>query len=477
VADTAGRLLRLLGLLQRQASWAGQELADRLGVDTRTVRRDAGRLRDLGYLVETTPGPGGGYRLGVGSDLPPLLLDDDEAMAVAVVLGISAGAAIPGIERAALATLSRVDRLLPPRLRSQLAALRASTVALMSTPDVVPAESLVTLARACDGHERAMFDYRSRQGEQSDRRVEPHWLVATDRRWYLVAHDLDRRDWRTFRVDRIGAIRLTGHIFEPRPLDDPARLVSESIALAPYLIQARIQVSAPAEEVARRVPADIGVVKAAGARTSILHLGAEDLEWIAGYLVGTGFDFEVAEPVELRDYLAAVGARLASVHERWPAGPGCASGAPSEPRERTLRFVSLTVRMDDATAVLEKYLRAQSEKDLDALVSCWHPAVEVTHPLRPDRSWRGADVYRRQWDRIWRQNPLSRFEVVSSGVIGNRIYLEAMVEHADGTMVPNMNIMEVEEGQIRRARVYTDKVVHDGVGMDDFVQALNPYKS
>jgi hypothetical protein len=133
--------------------------------------------------------------------------------------------------------------------------------------------------------------------------------------------------------------------------------------------------------------------------------------------------------------------------------------------------------MDDAPAVLEKYLKAQREKDLDALVSCWHPAVEVTHPLRPDRSWSGVDVYRRQWDRIWRENPGSRFEVVSSGVIGNRIYLEATVEHADGSMVPNMNIMEVEEGQIRRARVYTDRVVHDGVGMDDFVQALNPHQS
>jgi predicted DNA-binding transcriptional regulator YafY len=270
----------------------------------------------LGYLVETTPGPGGGYRLGVGSDLPPLLLDDDEAMAVAVVLGVSAGAAIPGVERAALATLSRVDRLLPPRLRSQLAALRATTVALMSTPDVVPAESLVRLARACDGHERAMFDYRSRQGERSERRVEPHWLVATDRRWYLVAHDLDRQDWRTFRVDRIGEIRLSGHTFEPRLLEDPARFVSESIALAPYLIQARIKVSAPVEEVARRVPADIGVVKAAGARTSTLHLGAESLEWIAGYLVGTGLEFEVAEPVELRAYMAALGVKLTAAHER-----------------------------------------------------------------------------------------------------------------------------------------------------------------
>jgi ketosteroid isomerase-like protein len=133
--------------------------------------------------------------------------------------------------------------------------------------------------------------------------------------------------------------------------------------------------------------------------------------------------------------------------------------------------------MDDAAPVLDKYLKAQREKDLDALVSCWHPRVEVTHPLRPDRSWSGADLYRRQWDRIWQENPHSRFEVVSSGVIGNRIYLEALVEHADGTMVPNMNIMEVEDGQIRRARVYTDKVVHDGVDMDGFVRALNPNSS
>jgi hypothetical protein len=133
--------------------------------------------------------------------------------------------------------------------------------------------------------------------------------------------------------------------------------------------------------------------------------------------------------------------------------------------------------MDDAAAVLDRYLKAQRDKDLDALVSCWHPEVEVTHPLRPDRSWSGADVYRRQWDRIWQENPRSRFEVVSSGVVGNRIYLEALVEHADGTMVPNMNIMEVEGGQIRRARVYTDQVVRDGVDMDDFVRALNPRRS
>jgi predicted DNA-binding transcriptional regulator YafY len=317
VAETAARLLRLLGLLQRRPTWSGPELAERLGVGTRTVRRDAERLRDLGYPVETAPGPGGGYRLGVGSDLPPLLLDDDEAMAVAVVLGVSAGAAIPGIERAALATLSRVDRLLPPRLRSQLSALRASTVALMSPPHIVPAESLVLLARACEAHERAVFAYRSRQGDESERRVEPHRLVATDRRWYLVAHDIDRDDWRTFRVDRMSAVRVTGHVFEPRNLPDPARLVAESIALAPYIYQAKVRVAATPHEVRQRVSANAGVVSPAGRHDSMLELGADNLEWIASRLVGLGLDFEVVEPDELRKYLMAVGERMVRVH----AGP------------------------------------------------------------------------------------------------------------------------------------------------------------
>ncbi len=255
----------------------------------------------------------------MGTDLPPLLLDDDEAMAVAVVLGVSAGAAIPGIERAALATLSRVDRLLPPRLRTQLTALRASTVALMAprdVGDVVPPENLVTLARACDAKEMAAFGYRSRQGESTERRVEPHWLVATDRRWYLVAHDLDRADWRTFRVDRMSAIRVTGHTFEARELADPARLVAESIAIAPYLYRARARVAAPAAEVALRVAPDVGVVTPDGPDHALLELGAETLEWIASELVGLGLDFEVLEPEELRELLADLGARLIRAHRR-----------------------------------------------------------------------------------------------------------------------------------------------------------------
>jgi predicted DNA-binding transcriptional regulator YafY len=330
--EAAARLLRLLGLLQRRPYWSGPELADRLGVGVRTLRRDAERLRGLGYLVESAPGPGGGYRLGVGTDLPPLLLDDEEAMAVAVVLGVSASAAIPGIERPALATLDRIDRLLPPRLRTQLAALRATTVALSSPRQVVvPPERLILLARACDGCERAVFGYRTRYGAEAERRVEPHRLVATERLWYLVAHDLDRADWRTFRVDRMADVRLTGHTFVPRPLDDPARLVAESIAVAPYRYQARVRVRAPAGEVGSRVAPSVAVITPEGPEAGgptgacILELGAESLDWIAGYLVELGLDFEVLEPPELRDHLAQLGLRLVGAHQddQPPARPDC----------------------------------------------------------------------------------------------------------------------------------------------------------
>ncbi len=326
VADSAGRLLQLLGLLQRRPSWPGPELAERLGVAPRTVRRDAERLRQIGYAVDTTPGPHGGYRLGVGADMPPLLLDDDEAMAIAVILGISAGRAIPGIERAALATLARVDRLMPPRLRTQMAALRAKTVSAMSPRDAVPTEQLVILARACENNERVVFGYRSRQGEESERRAEPHWLVATDRRWYLVAHDLDRDDWRTFRVDRIADPRSTGHTFVARPLTDPAQFVTQSISVAPWLHQATARVHAPADQVARLVPAGTGLVRSCGPSECTLEIGAESYEWIVGFLIELGIDFEVERPAELRDYAARLGERLAAAHR--DPGPGPAPAGP-----------------------------------------------------------------------------------------------------------------------------------------------------
>ena len=325
VADTAGRLLQLLALLQRRPSWSGQELANRLGVDSRTVRRDVDRVRNLGYRIDSTPGTAGGYRLGVGTDMPPLLLDEDEAMAVAVLLGVSAGVAVPGIERATLATLARVDRLLPPRLQRQVKALRAATVPLMGHVDTVPAAQLAALAQGCEAHELVSFGYSSREGKTSTRRVEPHRLVATDRRWYLVAYDLDRRDWRTFRVDRAKAVRLTGHTFTPRPLADPGRLVAEAITTTGYHYRAVVRFDTPADEVSKRVPPHIGSVEDNGG-SATLKMGVDDAIWLTGYLIELGLPFEVIDPPELRAGVLSIAQQVARAHGvpvSTEAAPGC----------------------------------------------------------------------------------------------------------------------------------------------------------
>jgi predicted DNA-binding transcriptional regulator YafY len=308
--DSAARLLRLLGLLQRRSFWSGAELAERLEVETRTVRRDVERLRYLGYQITGTTGAGGGYHLGGGTEVPPLLFEDDEAMAVAVVLGASASAAVPGIERSALTALAKLDRLLPPRLRSQLAALRAATVSLASPPtEMVSTEALIELAQACDNCLRATFSYRSHDGARSERRVEPHRLVATDRRWYLVAYDLERDDWRTFRVDRITAVHVLGHTFLPRELDDPARLVAEGITTSHYRYTAVVKVKGTIEAVAQLIEPHTGVLARDGGDTKVV-LGIDDFDWLPGYLIGLGLEFEVIEPVELRAHVAELGQRL-----------------------------------------------------------------------------------------------------------------------------------------------------------------------
>lgn len=315
MAETGARLLRLLGLLQRRPAWTGPELSEALGVDGRTVRRDVERLRGLGYQVDSIPGSGGGYRLGVGPQMPPLLLDEDEATAVAVVLGVMASVAVPGVERGALAALTKLDRLLPPRLRGQLVSLRASTVALIPRMEAVPADQLVSFARACDMHERVTFTYRSYDGVESERRAEPHRLVATDRRWYVVAYDLDRDDWRTFRVDRASSVNLTGHTFDPRRLDDPGRMVAEGIANAKSSYLAVVRIAAPLDDVALQIQSGIGTLRPDGQDT-IADIGADDLEWLVGYLFGLGFEFEVLEPAEWRSRLADLAARLAQRHRQ-----------------------------------------------------------------------------------------------------------------------------------------------------------------
>ncbi len=313
MADTASRLLRLLGLLQRRSAWSGRDLADALHVDTRTVRRDIERLRSLGYQVEANPGTGGGYRLGVGSEMPPLLLDEQEATAMAVVLGVMASVAVPGVEQGALAALTKLDRLLPPRLRGQLVSLRASTIALLPHMDTVPAEQLITFARGCDGHERVSFCYRTFDGTETERRVEPHRLVATDRRWYMVGHDLDRNAWRTFRVDRATLVRLTGHTFEPRPLEDPGAMVSQGIATAKYDVVASVRIAAPVGEVSKRLGHTLGALRPVGTDT-VAELGADSFEWLAGFLIETSWEFEILHPAEWRSRMRNLGIRLAASH-------------------------------------------------------------------------------------------------------------------------------------------------------------------
>lgn len=315
MASTSARLLRLLSLLQSRPYWGGPELADRLGVTTRTVRRDVTRLRDLGYPVDAAPGEAGGYRLGIGGDLPPLLLDDDEATAIAVSLGVTTGGAVRGLEQPALAALTKLDRLLPPRLRARVDAVRSATVTLGgpgASDDAVDADVLVTLAQACDGHERVTCAYADRGGHRTERRLEPYRLVATGRRWYLLAFDLDRQDWRTFRVDRVAEAHPTGHRFTPVPdPPDAATAVSEGISTAPYRYQAVIAFpTTSAAELGRRVPPTVGTIRPRRGGGALLRTGSDHLAALAGHLVALDLPFEVVEPPELRRHLAGVASRL-----------------------------------------------------------------------------------------------------------------------------------------------------------------------
>ncbi|MDQ0602972.1 putative DNA-binding transcriptional regulator YafY [Streptomyces canus] len=216
--ETSARLLRLLSLLQAHRDWSGADLAERLGVTPRTVRRDVDRLRELGYPVNASPGTGGGYQLGAGAELPPLLLDDDEAVAVAVGLRTAAGQGIEGIGETSVRALAKLEQVLPSRLRRRVGALNAFTVPMLRgpQPSAVDPAVLTELAHLCRDAERLRFAYRSHNGDSTRRTVEPHRLVCTERRWYLVAWDLDRDDWRTFRVDRITPKPPHGPRFTPR---------------------------------------------------------------------------------------------------------------------------------------------------------------------------------------------------------------------------------------------------------------------
>jgi len=250
--ETSARLLRLLSLLEMRREWRGPDLAERLGVSTRTVRNDVERLRRLGYPVHATPGVAGGYRLGPGASLPPLLLDDEEAVAVAVGLRTAAGGTVTGIEETSVRALAKLENVLPPRLRHRVNALQTYTVPVAGSGPTVDPKVLTAIAGTCRDHQRLRFDYRDHDGSATVRTVEPHRLVHSRGRWYLLGWDVEREDWRTFRVDRVEPRIPTGPRFTPRelPEEDVAAYLSKGVGSAMWRYRARVTVHAPADVVA-----------------------------------------------------------------------------------------------------------------------------------------------------------------------------------------------------------------------------------
>ncbi|HYQ65322.1 YafY family protein [Actinophytocola sp.] len=312
MANTSSRTLRLLSLLQTHRYWPGAELADRLGVSVRTLRRDVDRLRELGYPVEAQRGVEGGYQLAAGAELPPLMVDDEEAVALAVGLQAAAQGPVEGIAEASARVLAKVARVMPGRLRRRVEAIRAMTVPVSwdTTTNVDPGV-LTTVALACRDSERLRFAYTAAGGQRTDRHVEPHRLVGVGRRWYLVAYDLARHDWRSFRLDRLTGPIGTGTPFRPRdlPATDAAEFVRTGLANAPRPYEVEVVVDAPVATVRERI-GQWSTVEEAGAGRSRVRMTVDALDWPVMALGVVGADFHVVGPPELLDQVHEWGARF-----------------------------------------------------------------------------------------------------------------------------------------------------------------------
>jgi predicted DNA-binding transcriptional regulator YafY len=313
---SAARLFELLSLLQRPRAWSASELGQRLEVSPRTVRRDVDRLRELGYPVEATMGSAGGYRLVAGGSMPPLLLDDDEAVAIVVGLRVATDQAVEGIDEASVRALAKVLQVLPARLRHRVGALAALDSASLATRvddrlDVNP-DDLTMLAAAVDGGERVRFEYEAADGTRSERRVEPYGVVASGRRWYLVAFDVDRDDWRTFRLDRVGGLRSTGGRGAARrlPAQTAADYVIETMLGRAPTYEAVVTVHSPVADARARLADAAADIEAIDERSCRFRSRPETAEWLAARLGALGCDFHVHEPPELVEHLASLGARL-----------------------------------------------------------------------------------------------------------------------------------------------------------------------
>ncbi|HEX4059776.1 MAG TPA: YafY family protein [Streptosporangiaceae bacterium] len=309
MANTSARTLRLLSLLQARRFWPGPELAGRLEVSPRTLRRDVDRLRELGYPIQARRGAEGGYQLAAGTNLPPLVVDDEEAVALAIGLQAAAQGAVEGIAESSVRALAKVVQVMPPRLRRRVEALGAMTVPARwgsaAQPSVDPG-TLTTIALACRDSERIGFSYTAAGGQRTDRQVEPHRLVQLGRRWYLVGYDLTRHDWRSFRLDRLAEARGSGARFRPRPLPtaDAAAFVRAGIHNVTSSYDVEILVEAPAASVRDRI-GRWATVDDAGPGRCRVRMTADSLDWPTMALGAVGADFQVISPPEL----------LAQVHD------------------------------------------------------------------------------------------------------------------------------------------------------------------
>jgi predicted DNA-binding transcriptional regulator YafY len=310
--ESSVRILRLLALLQSRRGWTGSDLAERLEVTPRTLRRDVARLRDLGYPVEAIPGRHGGYRLVAGGALPPLVLDDEEAVAVVLGLQAAAAGAMPGMEEPALLALAKIEQVLPTRLQARIREMTEATVRVGTTRPAQPPvriASLAELARARRETQRVRFLYRDGSGRESERHVDPYQLVHAGRRWYLFAWDRDREDWRSFRVDRMDQVKSTGMRYQVRKAPDPVAFVAEGVAVQAYRIQALVELDVRLDVAQRMVPPTVAVLEEDGA-TTLMRIGADEPDWLARFLANLPCRFTIRSPEEVRLAVAELADRL-----------------------------------------------------------------------------------------------------------------------------------------------------------------------
>ncbi|MUL43869.1 YafY family transcriptional regulator [Streptomonospora sp. PA3] len=305
-------MLELLSVLQSGRMWTGRELAERVGTSPRTLRRDIDRLRDLGYPVESTRGPGGSYRLVAGRAMPPLLLTDEEAVATVVGLRLAAWAPVADAAEAAATALAKLEQLLPPRLRYRLEAVSASTDTVARTVASPDLRTLELLATAAHARNHVLFTYTDRGDRTGERRVEPYRQVLLGRRWYLLGWDRDRGDWRTFRIDRIAGLTVQPTTFPPRepPSADPVSFVQDSARFPISRHRGVVRFAAPVEQVSERLTAEAGSLEAVDERTCRFVTAADSWEWLAITVAMVGVPYTIEGPPELVSFSRELARRI-----------------------------------------------------------------------------------------------------------------------------------------------------------------------